>query len=231
MKKHSLALLLQLAGVTAVAFAACPAAAAVQLELGARVGYSVPFGSTYTAIQSGGVSLKLKDTVAGQVPMRLDLGVRILNYIGVGIYGQIDPSRVGGITQSVCDVLDATCAAFGFRGGVQAMVHILPKKEIDPWGGVGAGFELLGTSVKDGSNKTSYGYAGYEFPFQAGVDFKVKKWFYLGPYMSYTLGKFRSYAEEICKGNTCTKNDDKSIAETALHSWFTLGVRVGFLVF
>src|SRR5215467_9198490 len=105
---------------------------------GLRVGYGVPFGS------ANGSSLR--DVASGMTPIWFDAGYRISPHWYVGadlIYAIafISPNS------QLCSDPTLTCHGHQWRFGLDAVYHLLPASKFDPWGGFGAGYEVLDISA------------------------------------------------------------------------------------
>src|SRR4051794_13939938 len=103
-------------------------------RLALRTGFAVPIGQTFAA--SGAID----DTVTGYVPVRLDLGYRIAHHFYVGVAAQLADVVPSGCTSGM------SCSGSDLRFGVMVAYHLLPRSIVDPWLGIGMGFEQLTVS-------------------------------------------------------------------------------------
>lgn len=210
-----------------VGIVAAPRSAhALQLEAAARLGYSLPGGKFIDADNAA-----LSDAISAQIPLQLDLGMRFFDLLSLTLYGQVAPGLIAGPLDDECSALNVSCGAAAFRFGFQAHVHFRGKETVDPWAGVGLGFESLVLSAKQGDNRTTTAYGGYEVPVQAGVDFKLIDMLRLGPMVGYSFGTFGGDVTETCEGGNCdTAEDVTKIDSTASHHFWTFGAKVTFLI-
>lgn len=174
------------------------------VEVGSRLGYSFPTGD----IRSG---LALTNVVSGMVPLQLDLGYRVNPTWFVGVYGQY----------GFVLLKDATCAthcsAHDVRFGLEAQYHLMPLKAVDPWAGLGVGYELLPVSGSIGGQSASQTLKGMEFVnLSFGADFKIAPALGVGPFLGLSIGEFSSFG------------DLGAISGKGVHLWLTLGVRSVF---
>jgi hypothetical protein len=172
-----------------------------KIRLGLRLGYALPLGSSADGV-------KMSDELSGQIPIWIDAGYMVTPNILVGLYGQYGFVQ----TKSSC----TGCSAHDLRFGVQGQYHLSPTESADPWLGLGIGYESLGLSQggEDGSLK------GFEFlNLQGGADFKVADALAVGPFLSFSLGKYSSATVNGVSGD---------IPQTATHEWLTLGVKGTF---
>lgn len=182
------------------------------LELGARLGYSLPAGSTAE-------NQSLSDGFSGQLPVQIDVGYRINPHFYVGAYGQLGYA----FPKSDC-ASGASCSGLDTRVGISAQYHILPEAKFDPWVGVGTGYEWLTAKVSQGDASASETAHGFEFVnLQLGGDYRVSNQFAIGPFASLSLGQFSKQSLSL-NGRDTSGDIDK----TALHEWITLGVKGTF---
>jgi opacity protein-like surface antigen len=179
-------------------------------ELGARLGFGLPLGST----QKGS---ELSDGTSGQIPLWIDAGYRITPNIYVGAYGQL-----GHVLLKDAGCANATdCGAQSYRIGANAHYHFMPSQKFDPWAGVGIGYEWLHASGKVRGADVSSTTGGFEFVnLQLGGDYRLSPNAAIGPFASFSVGQFSS--NSVTAGGETRSSD---IEKTALHEWLTLGVR------
>ena len=206
---------------------------AAQLELAGRLGYQLATGkfAEVPPEQATTDGLQVSDSVAGEIPIGFELGIRIIPMLALGAYVDFAPGVLSSNVRDDCDALDHDCAAFGFHMGLMAHLHFLPHGAIDPWVGVGVGGEGLALGEGNGTTEIIVAFGGVEFPLRAGVDFKLSERVALGPYIGYTFGTFSS-ATLSCEGPGCTFSEmEGDIDETAPHGWFGFGAKVTLLAF
>jgi hypothetical protein len=210
-------------------------ASAGGFELGARLGYGIPMGKIDD-------DSDLSDGVTGMIPLQLDLGYRVSPAFSIGGYVMYGVGFAGDDISELCDRaddvpgVDISCTARDVRLGIQAQYHFLPKKKLDPWVGLGLGYEWLTLGV-DGSgggmqiDMSSTG-KGFEFiNLQGGLDFKVAPGLALGPFLSFSIAQYSSFSVS-CSGNACggITTQSRDIDDKAVHQWLMLGVRGTFVV-
>jgi outer membrane protein W len=232
-------------GVSATAFAqeeeSAGAAAAVSTDsaqqgnvhLGLRLGYGIPLGnSTGGGTETvGGITVqtedqKLSDDISGMIPIWLDLGYFVTPNIMIGLYGHYgialiadgDPARGTGCPEG------ADCSGSVIRFGLQGQYHLSRGQSLDPWFGLGVGYEILSAKQSAQGQEQSFSLKGFEFVnLQAGADFKVANNVAVGPFVSFSLGQYSSFSvDPEVPGLT----DD--IPNKSMHEWLTLGVKGSF---
>ena len=224
-------------GVPALAHAAEPAASCPLnedgipacpkpvLELGARTGVALPFGS----VASGS---PLSDSIGAQIPVQIDLGFRPDPHLFIGAYGSygfVVPAS--GVCQG------GSCSGSDVRAGVEAQFHFRPGFRFDPWLGVGTGYEWLHVAswssgkVQDGvdtSTDANLTLRGWEIVnAQAGLDYALCTGVRVGPFVGFSIGEFENASQSsTLRGTEHASSTD--IQQTALHEWLTLGLRGSF---
>jgi hypothetical protein len=193
-------------------------------EAGVRVGYGIPLGN---AAQDG----KLSDGIGGQVPLMIDIGYRVIPNLFIGLYGQYGFGWVGDTISTACDMSSqVSCSAHDIRLGVEGQFHFLPRQKLDPWVGLGLGYEWLGISIEGGGLQVSETLSGFEFfNLQAGLDIAVTEHFYIGPFLNLSFAQFSSLSLDCSSGasSLCSNAFGASgdIQNKALHEWLLIGVR------
>jgi hypothetical protein len=119
----------------------------------------------------------------------------------------------------------ADCSASDLRFGVQGQYHLSPVETLDPWFGLGIGYESASMTAKAGGQEAKTSYSGLEFlNLQAGLDYKLSPAFGVGPFLSFSLGQYSSYDVTVPGMGKLSG----SIPEKAMHEWLTIGVRGAF---
>ena len=191
-------------------------------EAGARLGYGIPLGEMAEGVD-------LSDGIDGQIPIWLDVGYRPIEALMIGLYFQYG---IGLIDNEACDIDGVDCSGSDIRFGLQAHYHISPEEQLDPWVGLGIGYEWLNRGVEAMGTEVSSTLHGFEFlNLQAGLDIAVAEHVKLGPFLSFSLGQYGSGSAE-CSGAACsalgTVEIDGDIEEKSLHQWLVIGARVAY---
>lgn len=203
-------------------------------EAGVRVGYGIAFGST---TRTG--SDALNQTIAGQVPIWIDLGYRLLPELFVGLYGHYGLGLVGDELDALCRDLKrpmqfvdpnfvsstaGSCSTSDLSLGAQLHYHPLAKQPIDPWLGAGFGYEWMWFSAAGQGGSTSVTFHGFElFNLQAGLDLELSKRVHLGPVLAFSLGQYSRSSRACGRGLSCQPSGE--VSNPALHEWLVLGIR------
>ncbi|MGE0326112.1 MAG: outer membrane beta-barrel protein [Polyangiaceae bacterium] len=180
------------------------------ISVGLRVGYGIPMGDAAE-------DSKLSDTVSSALPaLQLDAGYFVTPEIMVGAYFGY---AILNLSDDGCPS-GADCSANQLRYGIQAQYHLSRGESVDPWFGLGFGFEDVSTKVEAGGISADGGLSGLEFiSLNGGADFEVADGIGVGPYVSFALGQ---YSKAEAGGQSA------DIEKTAMHQWLTLGVKGTF---
>jgi hypothetical protein len=183
-----------------------PSLASAQLFAGARLGYGIPWGDTQT-------SWPLKDSVKSQIPIQIDLGLKLGQALAVGAYASYGIAQPSKNWQNHCDAVSADCSAADLRLGAQVNLHAVNSETTEFWGGVAVGYEQL--TFKDSSLSNDITFKGFDATLQGGFDFIVSPGLRVGPFASATVGQFN-------KLKSATEVD---ITNKEMHGFLTVGVR------
>jgi hypothetical protein len=190
-------------------------------QIALRTGVAVPLGE----VDKGE---KMSDTFGLQVPIIADIGAKIIPELFVGGYLGLAVGGVGDTAKAACDKVAVDCTSVGFRFGVEAQYHIVPDGKLNPWVGYGIGYEIAGVRGSKNDNKLTAGLGGVEYAhLMAGFDYRITRVFGIGPFADFSLGKYSVATTEVTINGVPKKNDG-DIANTTLHEWLMLGVKVTF---
>jgi hypothetical protein len=144
-----------------------------------------------------------------------------LPLLAVGAYGQYAFAALAS---------DAKAAFPGGKGrdirvGVEATYALASTGSVAPWFGLGAGWEWAQVSwIESGVDATS-GFDGPEAKLQGGADWKVSEALAVGPFVSLTVGQFRSLS---AKGGGREITVEINSSEREIHEWLQVGLRGRF---
>ena len=200
---------------------------ATGLEIGARLGYGIPFGYVEAQKNTGDPDddAHLDQVASGMVPFWLDLGARIRPELTIGGFLQLGMGFVGE-GQEACDTQGVECSVVDVRIGVELQYHPLPFHQPDPWFGIGTGYEWLTRATRFDGTESSVTVHGFELAnLQAGLDFHIGQGASIGPFASCSLGQ---YTRTSVKTDSSEYRTD--ISDKALHAWLVLGLRGSFVL-
>ena len=184
-----------------------------RVELGWRIGVAVPGGDAIGAPPLLR-SVPLDYVVRAALPLWLDAGVRVGGRMLVGAalwYARAIPSPELG-----CPASSPSCAAEDVFAGAQLQYRLPTRPALEPWAGIGIGYESLGVrSALQGGR-----FDGLAAPLQAGADYRPAPSIAIGLFAALVFGAFLGCAS--ASGGTCT------IPQLGLHEWATFGVKATF---
>lgn len=212
-------------------------------EAGLRLGATLPVGKAGRNVF--GVDRDLKDLTAWRAPVWIDVGYHFSDVMTFGAYAQVG---VGG-NGDACEQIQSSVAELGelrggdcdwsdIRLGAHAQWRLAPAAAVDPWLGVGLGYEWLSyrtVLVADVTNTTTGNtqavalriaerLGGPELLLQGGIDFQVDDSLRIGPYASATFGQYLG-DEYDCDIQTAACPTGSSVEGPAFHSWLGVGLR------
>jgi hypothetical protein len=169
----------------------------VGFAFGLRAGYAIPYGSANGSSLSG--------VIPGAVHIGAELGYFLDPHFYLGGYFTFGFSVGDSTVGTACGDPEASCTATPIRFGAGARWHFLPNEKLDPWAGLGLGYEIV--NITDQNSGQSASLNGFEAILQAGLDYKPKPFYGLGPFIESSLGHY-------------------SGGDSLFHGWFDMGLRV-----
>lgn len=176
----------------------------------------MPLGSAY---QNGaGTDQSLSEIDSFTIPIQLDLGVRLGGSWFLG--GYFSYGFAGSNTTTSCST-SGDCTPSTLRVGGQVHWHPLGSASLDPWIGIGSGYEKVSISSSSGTASLS----GWEFGnLQLGLDFALGSLLRIGPWVSFSIGQYGSASGSTSGGGVSVDLQNKTI-----HEWIMGGVRLVIL--
>jgi outer membrane protein W len=183
--------------------------------LGLRAGYGVAFGEA-----NANANESLNEGISGAIPVQLDAGYFLTSHLYLGGSFQYAPVMLADDCEE-----GFSCSSNMMRFGVTLAYHAAPFKTVDPWVGLGVGYERLtvsSSSAPFGEFSTSF--SGFEFAaLQGGVDFKLTSRFAVGPFATFTVGQYSTRSTTF-EGQSASEGID----EKALHFWLMGGIKAQY---
>jgi hypothetical protein len=207
-------------------------------RLGPQVGLRVAYGGGTGVVYEG---LEVSNASVGALPMTLDLGWRFLPMLYVGLYGQFAP--VFTRENSVSCPAGFDCWAHDWRFGAEADFHFLPHSRLDPYVGLGTGYEILENNVHGtapvptpagpvpGNVSVNTTDTGYEFlNVTLGFDWRIDSVVGVGPFITGTLGRYATHEgtqTTVVDGMVVQTGEVPSVSH-GMHELAQVGVRGTF---
>ena len=161
----------------------------------------------------------LANLFSGRLPFAFDLAFRAPNvFVGLfASYAILFPSS----NQGTCGTGGSGCSGHEFQFGGNVHCHFAPREGVDPWVGLGIGYEWVTLSVTQGTN-VDLALEGIQFVnAQLAVDFKdSNRSFGFGPFLMASVGQYDSLS-----ASGGAQNISVDIANKTLHEWITFGLR------
>src|SRR5262245_36281394 len=193
-----------------------PASDGRGLSIGLGIGYGIPYGKAADDMGTG--TAALSRVISGSVPLSLSAGFRFVPQLHIGMYGSYAPGIGADAPGSACPPTGRTrCTGAFARVGAEIQLHMLPLALIDPWIGVGTGYEFLW--VNPGTMQFTF--QGWEMVnLQAGADVRIRKGLRIGPFINFTIGRYDYTVIETIEGGAVVSH----FSNTALHYWLMAGI-------
>jgi len=113
--------------------------------------------------------------------LELQIGVRVTPLLVLGVYGSCSRLTTGGPLPADTEVSSATLGLFAER-------HFRPRRSIDPWIGLSAGWRGLWLVPASGKNTSFH---GVDFArVQVGLDYRFSPRLAIGPVLGVSAGTF-----------------------------------------
>jgi hypothetical protein len=166
------------------------------------------YGKSMGSIAAGA---KLSDLTSGCIPFWFDVGYLVTQNVMLGLYLQYAIAGGGA---------DWMGSGSDVRLGVQAQFHPTSSGLIDPWAGLGIGYEILSMSADIMGHQATAKVKGIEFAnLQAGLNFRVWSTLGIGPYASFSFGQYSSQSGSVSGQGSQSGSIDKK----AMHEWLIFG--------
>jgi hypothetical protein len=177
------------------------------VSLSARLAYAVPMGS----LAQGST---LSDGLSGGIPIVIEGAYRINRNLSLGLAGQY-----AYVMTKNCDT-GASCSSSDFQILLEAIYNARMGSTIDPWVGLGIGYEQLSLSESAGGASQDVSVSGWGLAtLQVGGNFVAAPQVEVGPFLSFSVGKY---------GSASAGGQSADIPMTAFHEWLQIGVRGTF---
>jgi hypothetical protein len=176
-------------------------------SLSARLALAIPMGSLAQGTT-------LSDGISAGVPVSIEVAYRLNRNLSLGLAGQY-----GYMVTKNCDT-GASCSASDYQFLLEGIYDARMGSTIDPWVGLGIGYEQLSLSESAGGASQDVGVSGWGLAtVQVGGNFVAAPQVEVGPFLSFSVGKY---------GSASAGGQSQDIPMTAFHEWLQIGVRGTF---
>jgi hypothetical protein len=200
-----------------VALATAPEARA-QFALDAKVAYAIPTGSVWAG-SPWNPRWPMTKVWTGAIPVEVAGRYRFSPNLSAGVYFQWGPAFV------TATGFDQIAGSFGWdmRIGAEIVYAFTPGRSMNPWFGLGTGWEWTQYAGTKAGSAASVTMNGWEYlNVQTGLDFALSKGVGLGPYAAFLGG---NYSGIVASGSSTGWGGSVELASRAFHGWFQIGVK------
>ena len=184
-----------------------------------RAGLGFPLGQS----SSG---KRMSDWVGLSFPLTFELGARLFGRYELAAVGQYAVGLANSSSGSGCYSGNNACTASIGQIGVQFLYHPLGLVAVDPFVGVGTGFEWLVVRAAVQGRNYDQALGGFTWVvLQSGVDFSLARAVRLGPYVLASVGQYQSSNFTVPTPNG-PQSGSSSVSNPAAHFWLSAGVRL-----
>lgn len=188
-------------------------------EAGARAGVSYPLGNSISG-------KALSDQVGPSFPLTFELGVRLLGRYELALVGQYALGTISSTNASGCYTGNNACSSSVGQLGLEFLYHPLGLVKVDPFVGVGFGYEWLIARATISGKNNDLAVSGWNWVvLQTGVEFGVSSFFRVGPYALLSIGQYQNSSYTVIIGGV-PQSGTSSIANPAVHLWLSVGIRL-----
>jgi len=188
-------------------------------EVGARVGVNFPFGES-----SAGKSLATN--VGPAYAFTLEAGVRLFGRYELAVVGLYALGTVNTTTSQGCYTGSNSCTAATGEVGLEFIYHPLGLAPVDPFVGVGAGYEWLPIWATVSGRDYNLTLRGWNWvQVQGGVEFPVGQLVRVGPFVALSVGEYDSVSYNVPTASGPLAGFGP-IDNPGVHLWLSVGFRV-----
>jgi hypothetical protein len=195
-----------------------PAARGFQAAL--RSGLQLPWGEVSDADGD-----EISARYGWQVPIVIDAGFKLSKpwfigaYAGAG-YGSIGS---GNVAEEACAAPGVTCSTLSYQVGVQLQYHLGPSDRLNPWLGVGGGYEWFRQELSASDYREEQETSGVALlKVLLGLDYRYRELFGFGPVIEMSFGRFQA-TRTLVDGE---RTHEGPVEQGAWHGFLTLGGRL-----
>jgi hypothetical protein len=196
-----------------------------RFEAAVRAAVGIPIGNATGATTRAPNGTSLADLVAWTVPLELELGARIgPAFVGGYVsyaFGKAGNALEGGTSRSASNV----------RFGFEVLWHLGPDRPVDPWVGLGVGYEWLNLSIGGTGGALTGSVRGFEWVnLQLGLDFSLGRSFRLGPFVRSRVAQYDTGSLGLVNTQGGETGGTGDIQSKTVHTWIDVGLRFSFLL-
>ena len=188
--------------------------------MSAAAGVGLPLGEAYAG-------KPLADWLSVAFPLTFELGTRILGRYELAVTGTYSLGVARSTGASGCYNASNGCSASVGQVGLAFLWHPLGLTAVDPYLGVGVGYEWLEIRATVQGKNFDQSFGGWNVTMlQGGVDFSLGGAFTVGPYVQASLGEYLTSSYTVPTQGGGVQSGSSSVANPAVHFWLAVGVRL-----
>ncbi|HZJ54442.1 MAG TPA: hypothetical protein VFD38_09925 [Myxococcaceae bacterium] len=216
------------APLLALCLAASPVTAEelpTRFEAAVRTAVGIPIGNATGETPRSPTGTHLADLVSWTVPLELELGARI-GPVFVGGYVSYAFGKPGSALES-----GTARSANNVRFGFEVLWHLGPDRPVDPWLGLGVGYEWLNLSITSPDGTITASARGFEWVnLQLGIDFLLGRNIRLGPFVRSRVAQYDAGSLGVINPQGGEASGSGDIQSKTIHTWIDVGLRFAFLL-
>ena len=158
-----------------------------------------------------------------QVPVLIDAGFKLQKPWFLGVYGGVGYGRVGSGNEAeqACAAEGVDCTTLSYQFGIQAQYHFGASDQLNPWLGLGGGYEIFRQTLSSGPYSEVQQTSGLSLVKLAfGVDYRSS--FGFGPFVEISAGRFQATSTEV----NGSEAHEGPVEPGAWHGFLILGARL-----
>jgi hypothetical protein len=160
-----------------------------------------------------------------QVPIVIDVGFKLTKPWFIGAYGGVGYGSIGSgnVAEQACSAPGVTCSTLSYQLGVQVQYHVAPSDRLNPWFGLGGGYEWFRQELRASDYSEEQETSGLALlKALLGLDYRYRELFGFGPVIELSLGRFQATRTFVDGERT----HEGPVEPGAWHGFLTLGARV-----
>ena len=195
-------------------------AAARGFQAALRSGVQLPWGEASDADGD-----ELSSRYGWQIPILIDVGLKLSKPWFVGAYGGVGYGSIGSgnVAEEACAAPGVTCSTLSYQVGAELQYHLAPSDRLNPWLGLGGGYEWFRQELRSAQYSEEQETSGLALlKVLLGLDYRYRELYGFGPFAEVSLGRFQATRTFVGGDQT----HEGPVEPGAWHGFLTLGLRV-----
>jgi hypothetical protein len=197
-----------------------------KIELALRAAYAFPFGSVGRSTIEG--PIKLGDVTDGSLPLTIEGDYRLSSLFSTRLLLQYALVDLRSNPTENCSV-NVSCSGRDFNVVAEGVFRPFHWHRLDPWLGLGAGYEWFSSSISSAFGGESFSTNGPMVLAEVGAGYRATARLTIGPYVAAFVGRFSRWNGS--EWTTAARDEfSGEFSSPTLHEWIHLGLRVSLSV-